>query len=444
MELTLDYTPSPKQIEAHKATQTWVMFGGAEFGGKTRWLVQEVLRLMLEYKGIEGLLCRFDYSDLVSPTQARDAFYKICPSALIEKDYNSPPAWVRLKNGSRLTFTGLKDYKPSSEYGFIAIDQAEEVPENTIRLLRGRVRQWLGTERQPHYRMLLTCNPHPNIEWFLKACDNYPEQFKFIISLPKDNPTFTEDFIRDRKISYTDDQFRRLIEGSWDVFTGQALPEYDRNIHVIEPFEDWKDKGWPTKRGIDWGLSSPTVCEWLTQDHDGNLFFCQEYEQAEESPEANARAIAAMSIGMMLSGSWIDPRTAQVRDNRKQKTFDGFDEGWSVYKEFIRQGVYCQLAQGKRENRLAAWKRALKVQPDRRHWQTMRPGAPQLYIMKNCERLIWELPRLKYRAALQGFNDDILKQDDHAYDAGGFVLTHILDQSIIMPTDHGKYMIGKR
>ncbi len=445
MDITLDYIPSAKQTLAHESPTTWTMFGGAEFGGKTRWLVQEILRLMLVHPGIEGLLCRFDYSDLVSPTQARDQFYKICPEQLIRKDYSSPPAWVQLKNGSRLQFMGLKDHNPSSSYGFCGIDQAEEVPEETIRLIRGRIRQWLGTPLQPHYRMMLTCNPHPNIEWYRKACDQYPDSFRFIVSLPQDNPTFTEDFITERKIAYTEDQYRRLIEGSWDVFSGQALPEYNRDVHVIEPFEDWR-KDWPVWRGIDWGLSSPTVCLWLTQDHDGNYFFCQEYEQKDETPDGNARAIAAMSAGIIVSGSWIDPRTAQVRDNRKQRSqFDTPDDGWSVYKEFIRQGVYCQLAQGKRENRLAVWKKALKILPDRRHFQTMQPGAPQLYIMKNCERLIYELPRLKYRAALQGFNDDILKQDDHAYDAGGFVLSHVMDkQSYGAYKSTGKFMIGKR
>jgi len=446
-ELLLDYTPSAKQIEAHETPHTWTMIGGAEWGGKTRWLVQECLRILLEYPGIEGLLCRFDYSDLVSPTQARDAFYAICPPALILKDYNSPPAWVRLKNGSRLTFAGLKDYKPSSEFGFIGIDQAEEVPERTVRLLRGRVRQWKGTPKQPHYRMLLTCNPHPNIEWFLKACDNYPKTFRFIQSLPQDNPLFTEDFLTERREAYTEDQYRRLILGSWDVFSGQALPEYDRNIHVVEPFPNWQTEHWPVYRGIDWGLSSPTVCLWLTVDHDGNIFFVQEYEQKDEAPDANARAIAMMSVGLAISGSWIDPRTAQVRDNKRQRSdFDTPDEGWSVHKEFIKQGVYCQLAQGKRENRLAAWKRALTVHNDRRRFDTLQTPAPQLYIFKNCERLTWELPRMKYRAALQGFNDDVLKQDDHAYDAGGFVLTHVLDKTVnIVPgRDKGRFLIGKR
>ena len=449
MTTVLDYSPtepgskpSAKQEKAHTCSTRWTGYGGAEFGGKTLWLVQEALCNMLEYPGVEVLLGRYDYSELVSPTQVRDTFFSILPKNLIQGDpYMSSPSWVKLHNNSRATFAGLKDYHPSSAFGILGIDQAEEVPELIVRTLSGRVRQQLPGL---HRRILLTFNPHPNIEWFLKSCDLYPKSFTFIQSLPHDNPIWTPEFNKERKEAYTEDQYRRLIEGHWDVFKGQALPEFNRNVHVIEPFDTWLTQKWPVARGIDWGLSALTVCEWITRSPDGDLFFCQEYAEANQPPDVHAKAIAAMSIGMALGGSWIDPRTAQVQDVRKNRNYDD-NEQWSVFREFRLNGVYCQLAQGKRENRLAAWKRALAINPSRRDFRTHLAGAPQVYIMKNCERLIWELPRLKYREAIQGYSDDIMKQEDHAYDAGGFVLSHVIDiHPAIGPRDKGRMMIGKR
>src|SRR3990167_5162433 len=167
MDIKSEYHPSPKQILAHDSPTVWTMFGGAEYGGKTRWGCEEILRMMLDYPGLEALICRFYYADVVEPTQARDLFFKILPKGMIKGEpYMSPPSWVRIHNGSRVTFSGLKDYKPSSEYGAMFIDQAEEVPEETLRLLFGRLRQDVLTDEQR--RLLLSCNPHPNMEWYLK------------------------------------------------------------------------------------------------------------------------------------------------------------------------------------------------------------------------------------------------------------------------------------
>jgi len=322
-----------------------------------------------------------------------------------------------------VTFTGLKEYKASAEYGFVAIDQAEEVEERIIRLLRGRVRQRLPDGRFPRFRMFLTCNPHPNIEWFLAEKEHSPDEFAFVPSLPSDNPYLPSDFFRTRKAAYTDDQYQRLIEGSWDVFAGQAISEFDRNIHVIPPFDTWRKDKWPVHRGIDYGTSNPTVCEWVAVSHDNDIFFVQEYERANEVVSANAKAIAAMSLDMRLAQSWIDPRTSNPLDlNNPSK--------WSIQDEYQKQGVYTQLSRDTRENRLAAWKQGLKLDANRRNPRTMETPAPRVYICSNCTRLIWELPRLQYRDAISGYADDVIKAEDHAYDAGGFVLSNIIGKEI--------------
>jgi len=440
------YAPTARQAEAHACPATWTLFGGAEGGGKTAWLVRECIQLMLEYDGIEGVLGRYDYNDVMSPTQAYDVFHRCCPAELLQRstEFRSPPAWCRFPNGSRITFTGFKDYLASAEFGFAAVDQAEEVPAETLRLLRGRVRQRLPNGKFPHFRMLLTCNPHPAMEWFLEEVrkpvtsperplysmqpngspqtdtNGHPDTFAFVTALPSDNPYLPPGFVAQRRSSYTDDQFRRLIEGKWDVFAGQALSEFDRNIHVVPPFSDWRTARWPVYRGIDWGLSAPTVCEWVAVSPDGDWYIVQEYERANEVPAANAKAIAAMSLDINIGGTWIDPRTAQAKADLTHSVT------WSVQQEFGRHGVYAQLAQGTREARLAAWKQALKLDPARRNPRTMMTPAPRLYIFDTCQRLIHELPRLQYREAMQGYADDIVKTEDHAYDAGGFVLASLL------------------
>lgn len=429
---TIDEEPEPnaRQWEATAVRARWTLYGGGEGGGKSFWLAMTTILMMRRWPGIECVLARYDYADVMAPTQIYDVFHRLVPPGEIAQIYRSAPAWTRFQNGSRVTFLGLKDYSPSAEYGCVGVDQAEEVPADTLRLLNGRLRMRLPKvtdegEERPRYRMLLTCNPHPAIEWFLKSAAEHPEEFVFVPALWEDNrDNLPDDFERTRKLSYTEDQYRRMIQGNWDVFEGQALPEFDRNVHVLHPFEI--PRGWPVWRGIDYGTNAPTVCEWLTQSPDGDFFFFREYEQRATAASENARTIAAMGIGDRLVGQWIDPRTAMIKDLERPTE-------WSVFKEFAKHlGGSLQLASvgssnsgSTRANRLQAWKMALQMSPERLHFLTHQAPAPRLYIFNTCTRLVWELPRLQYRDAAQGY-EDVEKTEDHAYDAGGFVLTHVL------------------
>jgi len=425
--LAAEKPPNPKQREATAVRARWTGYGGAEGGGKTFWEAMVTILVMRKYPGIECVIARYDYSDVMAPTQIYDLFHRLVAQGEVAQIYRSAPAWTRFHNGSRVTFLGLKDYSPSAEYGCIAVDQVEEVPENTVRLLNGRLRQILPNGERPRYRMLLTWNPSPRMDWFYAMESKYPDEFVFIQSLWTDNAgNLPADFEDSRRKSYTEDQYRRLILGSRDVFEGQALPEFDSEVHVVTPFEI--PRSWPVWRGIDYGTNAPTVCEWMTQDPDGNYFVFREYEQRGQNAETNAKAIAAMSQGDRLIGTWVDPRMAMVRDLERPLE-------WSAFKEFGRWLGHIMLASegpadrgSTRANRLQAWKLALQQSPERIHYLTHQAPAPRLYIFNTCTRLIWELPRLQYRDAAQGY-EDVEKTEDHAYDAGGFVLTHVIGQS---------------
>ena len=39
------------------------------------------------------------------------------------------------------------------------------------------------------------------------------------------------------KLSLPENQRRQLLEGNWDVAEGAAFPEFNREIHVIDPVE---------------------------------------------------------------------------------------------------------------------------------------------------------------------------------------------------------------
>jgi hypothetical protein len=417
IRVSLAYTPTPKQRMAMEAKQHWVLYGGAEGGGKTLWLAQTLLDLMLDYPGIEVVAARYDYQKLMEPTQLYDVLNKVIPNELVEKRFRVAPAWIRLWNGSRVTFLGLHDYHPSAEYGAVAVDQAEEVPEETLRLLNGRLRQRLPDGSFPRFRMLLTCNPDPNMEWFLEEAREHPEEFAFIPALPEDNPYLPEDFLEKRRRSYTPEQWKRYIEGSWEVWSGRAVPEFQEEVHVVPSFETWRRERWPVYLGIDVGSTQWTVAEWIAVSPEGDWFVVQEYAAEGEVPRVNAQAVAARSLGLPIRAIFIDHRSAQM------KTDLGVSVTWSARDDYrAALGREPTLAGGTRQDRLAAWRQALRVDPLREHYLEHTPGAPRLYIFEECKRLRWELPRLRLSPTNP---EEAAKVDDHAFDAAGFVLTHL-------------------
>lgn len=394
------YEPTPRQVEAHTATQTWVLYGGAEGGGKTYWLAQEVLELLLEYPGIEGIIGRYDYQDVVSPTQIRDVFERICPKEIIEAEYRSPPSWVRLINDSRVTFTGLKDYQPSAEYGFFAVDQAEEVPEKTLRLLSGRIRQRLPDGRHPHFKRLLTCNPHPNMEWFIEAVKEHSKDYLFVPALPHENPYLPDVFFADRKRDYTADQYRRLIEGAWDVFEGQYFTEWERRVHVCQPFAISKD--WPRMLGVDYGYGAPWAVLWGAKSPDGRVYIYRELYEAGVRADDQPGRILDLSEGETFRLRVGDPSMWQ---SRREVGLD------SIAATYAKAGLTLAQADN---NRMAGWQRV------REYLAHDEGKVPLLQIFSTCSNLIRTLPIQVHDE--RKVEDLDTEWEDHAVDALRYML----------------------
>ena len=62
------YQPTPRQNEAHNATERFRLYGGAMGGGKSVWLCAEVLMQSLRYPGNRGYLCRHHMVDVKRST----------------------------------------------------------------------------------------------------------------------------------------------------------------------------------------------------------------------------------------------------------------------------------------------------------------------------------------------------------------------------------------
>ena len=62
-------------------------------------------------------------------------------------------------------------------------------------------------------------------------------------------------------LSLPEQQRRQLLEGDWDIKEGAAFTEFDRNEHVIEPFNI--PSNWVKFRACDYGYGSYSAVVWF-------------------------------------------------------------------------------------------------------------------------------------------------------------------------------------
>ena len=62
-------------------------------------------------------------------------------------------------------------------------------------------------------------------------------------------------------LSLPEHQRKQLLEGNWDINEGAAFPEFNRKIHVVEPYSI--PRSWTKFRACDYGYGSFTGVVWF-------------------------------------------------------------------------------------------------------------------------------------------------------------------------------------
>lgn len=221
IDLTKCYDPrtNEKQMLFHAAPETYKLYGGAMGGGKTGALINEGNQLSLDYPGNFGLLIRRtwpSFRDTVLPQVE-----KFIDSRMIA-NWNRSEKYIIYKNSSKIRYGGMGDRPDdwekwmSGEYGWIAIDQAEQFTELEFRMLATRLRLKLPGIR---YFFLLSCNP--NIGWIKEIfVESNLEDHIFVPALPEDNlANLPVGYIGRMRGILTPKQQKALLEGNWEAIT---------------------------------------------------------------------------------------------------------------------------------------------------------------------------------------------------------------------------------
>lgn len=238
---------SVKQTHAWDATENAaidaLLYGGAKGGGKSvfgcfrcfEWAKQLITTHNIKPRkhpipvGFMGRKQSVDFNNTTLETWKRfipPEFYHIRSQEkeILIGDTRKGDFRVKIDYGG-LDRTETINKFNSAEYGFIFLDQAEEITKDEVSVLRGSLRLKIHG-KWALIKQLYTANP---ANCWLKTdfIDNCPENYKFVQALPTDNPWLGEKYIQVLKeaFGHRKELLEAYLHGSW-----RAMDAYDQVI----------------------------------------------------------------------------------------------------------------------------------------------------------------------------------------------------------------------
>jgi hypothetical protein len=396
------------QTDFLAASETDVLYGGAAGGGKSYAMLVDPLRFA--HRGAHrALILRRSMPELRELIdKSRELYPKAFPGCKykeVEKLWNFP-------SGAKIEFGFLERdadvYRYQGQaYSWIGFDEiTHQATEFSWNYLASRLRTtdpeiipYMRCTANPggvgaHWVKKRYITPSPPNESF-KGEDGLTR--KFIPARLDDNPYLASDGRYEQMLkALPPTQRRQLLEGDWEVAEGAAFTEFDRNIHIIDPFEI--PIHWDRIKGIDYGYASESACVWGAIDRDDNTLIIYR--------ELYRKGLLATDLAQLITEMELnDPMSVPgVLDtacwNRTGQT------GPTVGETLVKAGHKLRRAD---KNRVAG-----KIQIHE-YLKVQQSGRPKLQIFNTCPNLIRELQSIPLDKSNP--EDVDTHAPDHAYDA---------------------------
>ena len=394
-----------KQKQFMDAACDEVLFGGAAGGGKSYAQVIDALVYAVKYPGSKQLILRRTYPELdKSIIRTTLALY---PKEIYR--YVSSSHTGQFANGSVIDFgycdseTDVYRYQ-SAEFDVIRFDELTHFTKEMYIYLISRLRGVNGFPKQ----MKSTTNPggigHKWVkERFIDVgrpdtVHSFGGQTRvFIPSLVSDNSFLMakdKNYLK-RLENLTEKDRKALLYGQWDIFEGQYFSEWNRNVHVVEPFEI--PPHWKRYAAMDYGLDMLAVY-FVAVDDVGNAWVYNEIYQPDLIISRAAELIKSRMI-QPFQAFYAPPDLW----NRRQ------DSGSSVATIFAQLGILLTKSVNDRQTGWYAVKEYLHITTDEKGEKTAR-----VKIFSNCLNLIRTLPALVH----DGKNVNDVSSTPHEYTHG--------------------------
>lgn len=464
-ELVVDYPepahggqrgPNRAQRRAHRFEVGELMYGGAAGGGKTDYLIAEVLALLIEFPGMAGAIFRRTMPQLDELGGITYRLLDRLPQPAFGT-YNAVKHTWQLRNGSRLRLAAcardadVTKYQ-GAEFGVIAFDQLEQFTEYQYTYLLHRLRQsgavaaamkaagytpkaigsanpggvghgWVKRRFiDPFPRGGQPFRPAPTLE------QPNPRSRVFIPATLDDNEQNVDPGYRAQLEALTGDTRKAMLDGDWNVYSGQRFRDFRTAIHVIDPEQLPLPlgRGIPRAIGIDYGLDAPFCALWGAKLADDLVVVYRELYRAELTPTQQARLILEAELpgergrGRPIPAA-LDPScwARSPDDVTKAPKADAGTLGdvappSSIAGKYAAAGLPVSKANNDRLAGVADVADRLRVRAD---------GWPRILIYSTCTNLIRTLPELP--RSTKRPEDVDTTAEDHAYDALRYLLAKL-------------------
>lgn len=386
--------PYPKQEEFFKATVRYICYGGARGGGKSWAMRTKDVLLALKYPGIQILLLRRTLAELQE--NHINVLQKMFANKPTVGYYRDAKKELIFTNGSRIKLGYCENEKDvlqyqGQAYDVICLEEATLFTEFQFQALTESLRPSGQCKVAFRPRMYFTCNPGGVGHVWVKrlfidrdyTTNENPDDYVFIAAKVFDNEFLMKtdpDYVQ-TLMNLPEDRRKAMLDGNWDVYDGQYFKEFNRDIHVIEPFEI--PPHWKIYFTMDYGLDM-LAGYWIAMDTEGNAFVFREVAQSDLIVSEAAAMIKQNTHEKIYS--YLAPPDMW---SRRQET------GKSVADLFAMSGITLSKTSNNRVDGWLSMKEWLKIvnrkQPD---GSFVKSSA--LKIFNNCTYLIKCIPQLQY------------------------------------------------
>ena len=418
------------QTDFLAASEREVLFGGSAGGGKSYAMLSDPLRYM-GHPAFSGLLLRHTTEELRELVfKSQELYPKIWPGIKWSerKMQWTAPSGARLwmsyldRDDDVLRYQGLA-------FSWIGFDELTQwATPYAWNYMRSRLR---STAPDLPIYMRATTNPGGRGHGWVKkmfidpspynraydATDSetgevlrYPSghskagkslfKRRFIPARLSDNPYLAESGDYEAMLlSMPEQQRRQLLDGDWDIKEGAAFTEFDRNIHVVEPFDI--PNNWVKFRACDYGYGSKSGVVWMAVAPNEQLIVYRELYVS----KVLATDLADMILDLEAGDGTIKYGVLDSSLWHKRS-----DTGPSLAEQMVSRGCRWRPSDRSKGSRVAG-----KNEIHRRLQVDEFTEEPRLVFFSNCTNMVAQLPSIPLDK--KNPEDIDTHSEDHLYDA---------------------------
>ena len=418
------------QTDFLAASEREVLYGGSAGGGKSYAMLADPLRY-ITHPQFSGLLIRHTTEELRELVwKSQELYPKAIPNI---KWSERKMQWVS-PQGGRLWFSYLDRDEDVLRYQGLAFSRIgfDELTQWATPFAWNYLRSRLRTPASDlPIAMRATTNPGgaghqwvkkmfidpapANQSFWATDIDNgqvlrYPDghtregeplfRRKFIPARLFDNPYLAKSGDYETMLlSLPEHQRKQLLEGNWDVAEGAAFPEWNTDIHVIEPFDI--PKSWRRFRACDYGYGSYSGVVWIAISPSEQLIVYRElYTHKVLATDLADMILEAEENDGTISYGVLDSSLWHKRG----------DTGPSLAEQMVQRGCRFRPSDRSKGSRVAG-----KNEIHRRLQIDEFTEEPRLVFFNNCTECISQIPTIP----LDKKNPEDVDTNalDHMYDA---------------------------